>query len=87
MVAQSSIKAEYFQKQLLLNTNQAIVDSQSAIVIAKNPVQHGRTKHIDVKFHPVREALMQEEINLVYCKSEKLQLFEATSKTKFDYLT
>ena len=26
-------------------------DNQSAIAIAKNPVSHARTKHIDVKFH------------------------------------
>lgn len=30
-------------------------DSQSAICLAKNQVHHGRTKHIDVRYHFVRE--------------------------------
>ena len=32
-------------------------DSQSAIHLAKNQVYHARTKHIDVRYHFVREIL------------------------------
>lgn len=32
-------------------------DSQSAIHLAKNPVYHGRTKHIQVRYHFIRSAL------------------------------
>ena len=32
-------------------------DSQSAIYLAKNQVYHSRTKHIDVRFHFVREII------------------------------
>ena len=32
-----------------------MVDNQSAIVLAKNPVLHDRSKHIDVKFHFLRD--------------------------------
>jgi len=31
------------------------VDNKSAIELAKNSVNHGRNKHIDVKFHSIRE--------------------------------
>ncbi|XP_031285994.1 secreted RxLR effector protein 161-like [Pistacia vera] len=31
-------------------------DNQFAVAMAKNPVHHGRTKHIKIKFHAVREA-------------------------------
>ena len=31
------------------------VDNKSAISLIKNPVHHDRTKHIDVKYHYVRE--------------------------------
>lgn len=31
-------------------------DNKSAIAIGKNPVQHRRTKYIDIKYHFVREA-------------------------------
>ena len=32
-------------------------DSQSAIHLAKNQVYHARTKHIDVRYHFVREII------------------------------
>ena len=47
------------QKQLELYS-----DSQSAIHLAKNQVFHARTKHIDVRYHFVREILEEEEIVL-----------------------
>ena len=31
------------------------VDNQAAIALAKNPVLHDRSKHIDVKFHFLRD--------------------------------
>ena len=30
-------------------------DDQSAIAMAKNPIGHRRTKHIDIKYHFIRE--------------------------------
>ena len=39
-------------------------DSQSAIHLAKNPVFHVRTKHIDVRYHFVREILSEGSILL-----------------------
>ena len=46
------------------------VDNKSAISMAKNPVQHGRTKHINVKFHAIREAERMKEVKLMHCSSE-----------------
>ena len=40
-------------------------DSQSAVALAKNPVFHSRTKHIEVRFHLVREALQDKRIDLI----------------------
>ena len=40
-------------------------DSQSAIHLAKNQVLHARTKHIDVRYHFVREILEEGEILLM----------------------
>jgi len=40
-------------------------DSKSAIYLAKNQVYHVRTKHIDVRFHFVREILDEGDIELL----------------------
>ena len=47
-------------------------DNLSAIAIAKNPITHARTKHIDVKFHFVREALSNGCTELIYCPTEEM---------------
>ncbi|KAH7576545.1 hypothetical protein JRO89_XS01G0104700 [Xanthoceras sorbifolium] len=39
--------------------------------MAKNPVQHGKTKHINVKFHAIREAERNKEVKLVHCRTEE----------------
>ena len=40
-------------------------DSQSAIQLAKNPVFHAKTKHIDVKYHFIQEVIDDKQIQLV----------------------
>jgi hypothetical protein len=39
-------------------------DSQIAIHLAKNQVHHARTKHIDIRFHFIREIIGNGEISL-----------------------
>ena len=39
-------------------------DSQSAIQLCKNPVFHDRTKHIDVRFHFIREIVERNVVSL-----------------------
>ncbi|GAB2290803.1 hypothetical protein Dimus_038122 [Dionaea muscipula] len=46
------------------------VDNQSAIAIAKNPVYHDRSKHIDVRFHFLRESVANEFVKLKYVKTQ-----------------
>lgn len=43
------------------------VDNKSAIKLAKNPVQHGRSKHIDTRFHFIREHVKHQTVKLIYC--------------------
>jgi hypothetical protein len=43
------------------------VDNEGAIALAKNPVQHARTKHIDIRYHFIRERIANKEISLVHC--------------------
>ncbi|XP_031252306.1 uncharacterized protein LOC116110236 [Pistacia vera] len=54
-----------FLKDLRLEQTQGNVlhcDNQSAIAMSKNPVLHGRTKHIRIKYHVVREAEQNGEV-------------------------
>jgi hypothetical protein len=53
-------------------------DSQSAIYLENNQVYHDRTKHIDVRFHKIRELLTTGQILL-----EKVH----TSENAADMLT
>ena len=44
-------------------------DNQGAIALAKNPVHHQRTKHIDIKYHFIRFAIEEGIIDLQYIPS------------------
>ena len=46
-------------------------DSQSAIHLSKNPVYHERTKHVDVRFHFVRDVVAQGLIELKKVPTEE----------------
>ncbi|SLM39713.1 reverse gag-pol polyprotein [Lasallia pustulata] len=41
-------------------------DNQGALALTKNPTQHGRTKHIDIQHHFVRENKAAGEVDLRY---------------------
>ena len=47
-------------------------DNQGAIAIARNPISHARTKHIDIRYHYVYEALQEGTIDLFYCPTEEM---------------
>ncbi|KAL2542635.1 Reverse transcriptase Ty1/copia-type domain-containing protein [Abeliophyllum distichum] len=47
------------------NVVSLFIDSQSALMLCKNPVYHERSKHIEVKYHFVREQLSYGEIVLL----------------------
>ena len=46
------------------------VDNQGAIDYSINFINHGRTKHIDIQHHFVREKLISNEIKIQYCAME-----------------
>ena len=47
-------------------------DNQVAIALAKNPVAHARTKHIDIRYHYIREAIQSGEIDVKYCPTREM---------------
>lgn len=47
------------------------VDNKSAIALIKNPVLHGQSKHIQVKYHLVRESAEDGLIKVKFIRSEE----------------
>ena len=41
-------------------------DNQGAIALSKHPVHHHRTKHVDIKYHFIRDNVNNNKINLNY---------------------
>ena len=54
-------------------------DNISAIKLSKNLVMHGRSKHIDIRFHFLRDLVKDEVIELTYC-STRDQIADITTK-------
>lgn len=46
------------------------VDNRSAIDFAQNSNSHARSKHIDIRYHFVRERITSNEVKLDHCASE-----------------
>ena len=77
-------------KKLGLNQGgvQMHCDSQSAIYLAKNQVYHARTKHIDVRFHKIRELIVTGDIVLekVYTSENAADMLtKPVTTTKFKH--
>jgi hypothetical protein len=47
-------------------------DNQGAIALAKNPEFHKRTKHIDIRYHFVREKVEDGQVMLQYCPTQDM---------------
>ena len=70
-------EALWFQKlfnelQMPAKTITVKEDNQGAIVLAQNPIAHSRTKHIDIRFHFIREARENGTIDIVYCPTSEM---------------
>jgi hypothetical protein len=40
------------------------MDNMSAMALSKNPVRHDRSKHIDTKFHFIRECIEEGKVEI-----------------------
>ncbi|GMF32514.1 unnamed protein product [Phytophthora lilii] len=48
-------------------------DNQGSIALAKNPEFHKRTKHIDIRYHFVREKVEDGQVVLQYCSTKDMK--------------
>lgn len=64
-------------------------DNQGAIAMTKNPIGHRRTKHIDIKYHFVREQVQRGTLQIKYCCTKEMlaDLFtKPLTRGQFEYL-
>jgi hypothetical protein len=54
-------------------------DNEAAILLSKNPQHHGRTKHIQIQFHWIREQVSKKFIELLYVPTAE-QLADCLTK-------
>jgi hypothetical protein len=47
-----------------------LCDNESMVKISNNPVQHSRTKHIDIRHHFLRDHVAKKDISLVGVRTE-----------------
>ncbi|GKD93827.1 retrovirus-related pol polyprotein from transposon TNT 1-94 [Tanacetum coccineum] len=69
-VAMSSAEAEFVP---------IFCDNTSAIAISNNPVLHSRTKHIDIRYHFIKDHILKGDIELYYVPTE-MQLADIFTK-------
>lgn len=63
------------------------IDNKSAIDLAKNPVFHGRNKHIDIRYHFIRECVEKGEIVVKHVRTDEHRadsLTKALTTVKFE---
>ena len=76
IAAGSSCSQILWMKQMLseYNVGQDVItlycDNLSAINISKNPIQHSRTKHIDIRHHFIRDLVEENIVTLEHVTTE-----------------
>lgn len=59
-------------------------DNSSTIKLSKNPVMHGRSKHIDVRFHFLRDLTREGAVELIHCGTQDQVADLMTKPLKLD---
>lgn len=48
-----------------------LVDNKSTIDLAKHPIAHGRSNHIEIRFHFLRDQVNKDKLELANCRLEE----------------
>ncbi|GKD79797.1 retrovirus-related pol polyprotein from transposon TNT 1-94 [Tanacetum coccineum] len=85
----NEVKRIFWYLKNTINMGLWYCDSMAAIAISCNPVQHSRTKHIDVRYHFIKEHVKRGIVELFFVGIgyQLADLFtKALSEDKFKYL-
>lgn len=98
MALSAAVQEALYLKQLIIemdpflfNTKEPVIiweDNQGAIALVKNSVHHQRTKHIDIRYHFIREQTVNNVINVKYMNTENMvadSLTKGVGKLKLEY--
>ncbi|GJT13572.1 retrovirus-related pol polyprotein from transposon TNT 1-94 [Tanacetum coccineum] len=73
------IKSQLADYDVLYDKVSIFCDNTSAIAISNNPVLHSRTKHIDIRYHFIRDHILKGDIKLYFVPTD-LQLADIFTK-------
>ena len=62
-----------------------IIDNKSAINLSKNPMLHGRSKHIDTKYHILQNQAQNEVLEVVHYRVQKQFTYMPTETIKTEH--
>jgi hypothetical protein len=91
---QAACEAIWLQKLLVALFDQELeptiihCDNQSGIKLSENPVFHDRSKHIDIRYHFIRDCVQRGAVQLQYVPTDEQVadiLTKALMKGKFVY--
>ena len=60
------------------------VDNKSTLALAKNPILRDRSKHIDTRYHFMREYIARKEVHLEFVESHDQVANILTKLLKYD---
>lgn len=75
----NAVQEAKFLKQLCIDMRVSIgegkafikIDNQGATNLAKNPIHHQRSKHIDIRYHFIREEVKEDRVSLEYVPTKE----------------
>jgi hypothetical protein len=63
-------------------------DNQSCVKLSENPISHDSTKHVEIKYHYIRDMVQRKEVRVEYLPTDEQivdVLTKPLAKSKFEY--
>nr|GEV80358.1 hypothetical protein [Tanacetum cinerariifolium] len=70
MLCQHIMNEESTDQDIIYEKVPIFYDNTSAIAISNNPVRYSRTKHIDIRYHSIRDHILKEDIELHFIPTQ-----------------
>ena len=64
----------------ILYTIQIYEDNQGAIALANDTLTHRRTRHIDIRFHPIRQHVNDKLVKVIFVGTDEMIIADGMTK-------